>query len=475
MTTATRFGQAVRVRHPLTAEVRATVEPIEGPFGLAKVRVRVENHSVWMGETTVRDEVVRQALVAVHVLVYGRRRRLHLAARPARVRQARVQSCQHQGLCPVLAAPTAPASSSSARRSSSTTTRRSRRRAPWRCSTPRDRRDPGPAGDDPHRRGEARGPRHRPTVGRDHRPDRQHAAGDLRAAPRRHRSLRPHRPTRSTARARARSTTSRHRRSHRGAVVGPGVDGAVDPWSDTTFIDGVMVQRGTGCSCAPAPGPTPRLFLAGRTAVVQGVFLDVDGDTHIAVTMENDESAQEFAWHGRYLYFHRKKSSPRGGGDVSDDETTVAADEGAPMKVLVAGVGNIFMTDDAFGVEVVQRLLRTEMPAGVLVKDFGSAGSISPTSCSTATTRWSSSMPCPATSRRDPFRDRGRRARRRRCGDGRSRPRSSEGPRPARRARRPIDRVLVVGCQPASVDDGMGLTEPFAAVVDEPSAWCGKS
>src|SRR3954447_14217423 len=43
-------------------------------------------------------------------------------------------------------------------------------------------------------------------------------------------------------------------------------------------------------------------------------------------------------------------------------------------RVLVAGVGNIFLGDDAFGVEVAQRLARRPQPAGVIVKDFGIRG-----------------------------------------------------------------------------------------------------
>jgi hydrogenase maturation protease len=42
--------------------------------------------------------------------------------------------------------------------------------------------------------------------------------------------------------------------------------------------------------------------------------------------------------------------------------------------VLVAGIGNIFLGDDAFGVEVAQRLLRRPIPAGVRVVDFGIRG-----------------------------------------------------------------------------------------------------
>jgi hydrogenase maturation protease len=40
-------------------------------------------------------------------------------------------------------------------------------------------------------------------------------------------------------------------------------------------------------------------------------------------------------------------------------------------KVLVAGIGNIFLGDDAFGVEVAQRLAARSLPEGVKVVDFG--------------------------------------------------------------------------------------------------------
>ena len=44
------------------------------------------------------------------------------------------------------------------------------------------------------------------------------------------------------------------------------------------------------------------------------------------------------------------------------------------MSVLVAGIGNIFLGDDAFGVEVVRRLAGRSLPAGVEVVDFGIRG-----------------------------------------------------------------------------------------------------
>ena len=40
-------------------------------------------------------------------------------------------------------------------------------------------------------------------------------------------------------------------------------------------------------------------------------------------------------------------------------------------KILVAAVGNIFLGDDAFGVEVAKRLSQRALPEGVKVVDFG--------------------------------------------------------------------------------------------------------
>jgi hydrogenase maturation protease len=43
-------------------------------------------------------------------------------------------------------------------------------------------------------------------------------------------------------------------------------------------------------------------------------------------------------------------------------------------RVLIAGVGNVFLGDDGFGVEVVKRLAGRELPGDVEVKDFGIRG-----------------------------------------------------------------------------------------------------
>jgi hydrogenase maturation protease len=44
------------------------------------------------------------------------------------------------------------------------------------------------------------------------------------------------------------------------------------------------------------------------------------------------------------------------------------------QRILVAGVGNVFLRDDAFGVEVVKLLEARPQPPGVQIKDYGIRG-----------------------------------------------------------------------------------------------------
>jgi hydrogenase maturation protease len=53
---------------------------------------------------------------------------------------------------------------------------------------------------------------------------------------------------------------------------------------------------------------------------------------------------------------------------------TEAAGQTTLPRILVAGIGNIFLGDDAFGVEVVRRLSARELPKNVRVSDFGIRG-----------------------------------------------------------------------------------------------------
>ena len=43
-------------------------------------------------------------------------------------------------------------------------------------------------------------------------------------------------------------------------------------------------------------------------------------------------------------------------------------------RILIAGIGNAWMRDDAFGGKVAERLERTDLPEGTAVFDFGTGG-----------------------------------------------------------------------------------------------------
>ena len=59
---------------------------------------------------------------------------------------------------------------------------------------------------------------------------------------------------------------------------------------------------------------------------------------------------------------------------MEDALSLSAASEQAYRRILIACIGNIFLGDDAFGVEVAQRLRNRQYPEGVKVVDFGIRG-----------------------------------------------------------------------------------------------------
>jgi hydrogenase maturation protease len=59
---------------------------------------------------------------------------------------------------------------------------------------------------------------------------------------------------------------------------------------------------------------------------------------------------------------------------MSAGTTGVTGVTGVTGRVLVAGVGNIFLSDDGFGVEVARQMAGTALPEGVELVDFGIRG-----------------------------------------------------------------------------------------------------
>ena len=62
---------------------------------------------------------------------------------------------------------------------------------------------------------------------------------------------------------------------------------------------------------------------------------------------------------------------PSGWAPVGNGGHIPALDVAGAPRILVAGIGNTFLGDDAFGVETVRELMQQRWPAGVRVVDFG--------------------------------------------------------------------------------------------------------
>jgi hypothetical protein len=105
----------------------------------------------------------------------------------------------------------------------------------------------------------------------------------------------------------------------------PGADASVAPETDHLVIAGVRVARGSRVRLRPGARRTDAqdLFLSGRTATVEVVLFDVDGEQHLGVTPDDDEELAELTrWHGRYLYFAPDEVEPL----VEVENSTMARD-----------------------------------------------------------------------------------------------------------------------------------------------------
>ncbi|MFD5272245.1 hypothetical protein [Streptomyces sp. NPDC058335] len=94
-------------------------------------------------------------------------------------------------------------------------------------------------------------------------------------------------------------------RAERPAWWQEGADDGLSPTTDTVPVDGVPVGAGSRVRLRPRGrgADAQDMFLAGRTAQVAAVFHDVDGSVHLAVTVDGDPAAELNGWYGRFHYF----------------------------------------------------------------------------------------------------------------------------------------------------------------------------
>ena len=140
---------------------------------------------------------------------------------------------------------------------------------------------------------------------------------------------------------------------------------------DHLEISGVQVRTGSHVRLRPRKGgDVMDIALAGQTATIECIEQDYEGKIHVCVVLDNDPGKDMglLRQPGHRFFFDAEEVEP-----LSPDETAQTTAVRKPT-ILVAGIGNIFLGDDAFGVEVARRLAGRKLPEGVVVKDFGIRG-----------------------------------------------------------------------------------------------------
>ena len=136
-------------------------------------------------------------------------------------------------------------------------------------------------------------------------------------------------------------------------------------------IAGVEVKPGDRVRLNPGKrGDVMDIALAGKTAMIESIEQDYEGKFHVCVVADDDPGRDIGLMRqpGHRFFFDPEEVEP-----LSIDEAEQNAKAKTP-SILIAGIGNIFLGDDAFGVEVVQRLTNRKLPDGVKAIDFGIRG-----------------------------------------------------------------------------------------------------
>jgi hydrogenase maturation protease len=138
---------------------------------------------------------------------------------------------------------------------------------------------------------------------------------------------------------------------------------------DAVEVDGVAVRAGTVVRLAPrrTGGDIFEDALAGRSAIVHEVLQDLEGRIQLAVTVTDDPGQDLGALRrpGHRFFLAPDEVQPV-------DMSGVARPVGP--RVLVAGIGNVFLGDDGWGVALAGRIATRQLPPGVDVADFGIRG-----------------------------------------------------------------------------------------------------
>jgi hydrogenase maturation protease len=140
---------------------------------------------------------------------------------------------------------------------------------------------------------------------------------------------------------------------------------------DHVEISGVAVRTGNRVRLRPhSGGDILDVALQGQLATIESIEQDYEGKCHVCVVLDDDPGRDLGLMRqpGHRFFFDPAEIEPMPADRQNPQPQCTSA------RVLIAGIGNIFLGDDGFGVEVAQRLARCELPPEVRVVDFGIRG-----------------------------------------------------------------------------------------------------
>jgi hypothetical protein len=290
-------GRAVRTRSPLTGRVRVEAEPVVGRGSLLRLRVVLENTTPWAGMDGSRDELLRHSLLSAHLMLALDGAVFLSMLEPPPEAAAAVAGCVNDGTFPVLVGSDDVVLSS-----------------------------PIILYDHPEVAPESPGDLYDATE-----IDEILALRVLTLTDSEKAEARGTDPRSAAIIERCDSMTPESWEQLHGAVRqvapvapdnpeggpeslpwwDPGSDRDVDPVTDSIVVAGVQLRRGSRVVLRPSRRADAHdLFLAGLDATVAAVFRDVDGNDHVAVTVDDDPATEALEWQGRYLYFFPDEVEP---------------------------------------------------------------------------------------------------------------------------------------------------------------------
>jgi hydrogenase maturation protease len=142
---------------------------------------------------------------------------------------------------------------------------------------------------------------------------------------------------------------------------------------DRIEIGGIEVKAGDRVRLRPRDGgDILDLALRGQIATVECIEENYEGEKHISVVLEDDPGRDlgMMRQPGHRFFFTPEEVEPIERSGTEPMKPNAAK----KPSILVAGIGNIFLGDDGFGVEVAQRMQARPQPDGVRVIDFGIRG-----------------------------------------------------------------------------------------------------